>query len=160
MMRLNDEWLGKSGVSPGGDPDWKTAISQGELVAAAVAARGDTGSEMDRLQRALRAATVLVPRDCDGDGRDRVALVQRDGLTWVPVFSSLATIEGYAAAVGRDVTEIRYSTVSGAELISEVLPGLPRRTGVVLDPVQPHVYALPAQVLVAELPNPVACRDL
>lgn len=112
-----------------------------ELVAAATDFE-DTPESVARLRRALTAAELIVMVR-DTSSNPELLYVDHEGLRWLPVWSSLTTLASHWRGAGRGDEEIRYGTVPGGELVCHGLPQLPAGTGVVLDPGQLHVLALP-----------------
>lgn len=112
-----------------------------ELIAAVAAVRAGEG-DMDQVMQLLRSATLWVETDSDEHGH-AVRSVAAQGLSWLPVFSSLPRLALFAQAAGRGAQQVTYGTLTGAELLDTCLPELPVGTGLVLDAVSEHVLALP-----------------
>ncbi len=92
--------------------------------------------DAERLQAAFDAATLYVQRVLGADGRPAIAAYGRPGAGHVAFYSSL---EAMAAAVG----ECDWAGARGRDLVDLVPDGY----GLVLDPVGPHLAALPAPAL-------------
>ena len=97
--------------------------------------RGDA----EQVLRAFRDATLIVEITAE---THELHYVRHEGF-WVPVFSSLSYMADYMRACGRGQDDVSYGRLTGAELIDDCLPALPRGTGALLDPVSNHTIALP-----------------
>ncbi|QGK69679.1 hypothetical protein GIY23_09245 [Allosaccharopolyspora coralli] len=102
---------------------------------------------MDRVMNLLQKAPLWLETEVASGGGDRVVRTLRaEGLRWLPLFSSRTLLARFAQASGRGSAEITYGSLTGAEVLDELLPQLPRGTGIVLDPVSDHVLALPSKL--------------
>lgn len=131
-------------AAPAPAPSPETAPDpSAELLVEAVlevhAARGD----VELMMRLFRQASLWVEVDSAGGGRS-VRAVRHEELRWLPVFSSSGELARFCQATDRGSERVEYGRVTGAEVIDEVLPGLPFGTGMLLDPLAPHAFALPA----------------
>lgn len=93
------------------------------------------------------AAQVWVETEpsVDEHGQQRVAVrsVHAQGLSWLPVFTSLPRLAQFGQLTGRGEVELTYGELPGREVVRDLLPDLPVHTGIVLDPGSEHVFALP-----------------
>ncbi|MER7010159.1 SseB family protein [Saccharopolyspora sp. NPDC000359] len=96
---------------------------------------------LDQLAGTLRATALVVPVSDEDSG---VALLTARGgaLAWLGVFTSLARMAEFHRGSGRGADEVRYAELTGAELLDQCLPALPRGTGLVIDPGTGHSTAL------------------
>lgn len=111
------------------------------LIASVEQVRAGHGG-MDRVMGLFRRSTLWVETELAGE-QHTVRSVQAEGLSWLPVFSSLAQLAAFCQASGRGSVEVSYGTLTGAELLATCLPALPLGTGVLLDPVADHALPLP-----------------
>ncbi len=102
--------------------------------------RGDQVT-IEQLAAALRGTTVYVAVS-DEDGGFALSTGRNGELSWLAVFTSLGQMAESYRAAGRGADTVRYGMLTGAELIDECLPDLPRGTGLVLDPGGEHGTAL------------------
>jgi hypothetical protein len=84
----------------------------------------------------FETATVYVQRVPGPSGRPAVAALGLPGAGYVPMFSSLATLELHAG-------ECDWASATGRDLLQLVPDGY----GIVLDPAGPHPAGLPASAL-------------
>lgn len=127
------------------------AVATAELLAAVAAEQESWGGaeQLERLHRALAAAEVFVlVRSSAGSATPEVVYVDREGLRWLPTFSSAEALTAWIFSAGHQDEQISTRLISGAELMGNVLPCLPAGIGVVLDPMQPQARALPVQALI------------
>ncbi|MGW0042559.1 SseB family protein [Rhodococcus sp. NPDC003348] len=82
----------------------------------------------DLLTAALRAAVVLLPVTDD----DRILISTVRGVDWVCAFTDEAEYTAYLHA-RREAASVRYRALFGRRLLDEIVPALPRPTGVVID---------------------------
>jgi hypothetical protein len=94
-----------------------------------------------QLATALRGTDVYVAVSDEDDGF-ALSIGRNGELSWLAVFTSLDRMAEFYRAAGRGADSVRYGMLSGAELIDECLPDLPRGTGLVLDPGTEHGTAL------------------
>lgn len=113
----------------------------------AAVARVHAGEDvMADVMELLRTAPVWLETTPTADGQQLVEPLRRQGLIWLPLFSSELYLARFAQASGRGEDTIAYGELTGAEVLDELLPQLPRGTGIVLDPVSDHVLALPSKL--------------
>lgn len=125
----------------GTDPS--LAKPETDALLAAVDAARNGHADLDILMPRFRAATLYVEAIPTEDGDRALQWVHHEGLTWVPVFTSLMNMASCFVEAGRGEEEVHYGMLTGAELIEQCLPQLPRGTGMILDPISEHVLALP-----------------
>ncbi|TDD51968.1 SseB family protein [Saccharopolyspora elongata] len=94
-----------------------------------------------QLAAALRG-TALYVAVSDEDGRFALPTGRDGELSWLGVFTSPGRMAEFYRAAGRGADNVRYGELTGAELIDQCLPALPRSTGLVLDPGSEHGTAL------------------
>lgn len=99
--------------------------------------------DLETLMGLFRAATLYVEAIPTENGDRALQWVHHEGLTWVPVFTSLQHLAAFYIEAGRGDDDVDYGILTGAELIDHCLPQLPRGTGMILDPISEHVIALP-----------------
>lgn len=97
---------------------------------------------MDAVLDAFRAAELVVEY-AEGAGGHTITAIARDGLSWIPVSSTLESFAGWMRFCGRGADTIRYGLISGAELLDTCLPEFPAGTGLLLDPGTERALALP-----------------
>lgn len=130
------------------------AAATAELLTAAAAEQeaGGDAEWLQSLRRALCAAELFVlVCDTTDSATPEVVYVDREGLRWLPAFSSVEALSAWMVTIGGGDEQISSRSIRGTELLSDVLPCLPVGTGVVLDPLQPHARALPTQSLVTSV---------
>lgn len=113
-------------------PPDRARSSRALVSAAARAAR--TGTGHDEILRALREAWLWIEVTAQQDGAATVTTVEVYGLPWLPVRTTTPADTDAGCWVG----------MTGAELLAELIPQLPARVGLVLDPGTEHSVALPA----------------
>ncbi|MGI8308834.1 hypothetical protein [Saccharopolyspora hattusasensis] len=77
-------------------------------------------------------------------GPPTVPVVHVDGIPWLPVFSDLRYFAEYRRQRGEAEQAAEYLLLTGARLLDGYLPGMPKGTSVLLDPLQEHTVTLPA----------------
>ncbi|MFD1811762.1 SseB family protein [Rhodococcus gannanensis] len=93
------------------------------------------------LTAALRDALLLLPVTDD----DRILTSTVRGIDWLCVFTDEEQYATYLAARGETVPA-RFRTLFGHRILDEILPGLARPTGVVVDPAGEAPMAFPPDV--------------
>ncbi|MGW0177284.1 SseB family protein [Rhodococcus sp. NPDC003322] len=106
----------------------------GELDDGRVVLRGEIEAfrqgfgQPDLLTAALRDALVLLPVTDD----DRILISTVRGVDWLCAFTDESEHAAYLHARG-GAASARYRALFGRRLLDEILPALPRPTGVVID---------------------------
>ncbi|RKT85861.1 SseB protein N-terminal domain-containing protein [Saccharopolyspora antimicrobica] len=96
---------------------------------------------VERLGEVLRGTALFTPVS-DEDGGVAV-LTARDGeLSWLGAFTTEARMAEFYRQSGRGADAVRYAELTGVELLDQVLPALPRGTGLVIDAGTEHSTAL------------------
>ncbi|MFI0468121.1 SseB family protein [Saccharopolyspora sp. 5N102] len=117
---------------------------------------GTGEATIDQLAAALRGTSVHVA--VSNEDSDFALPTGRDGeLSWLGVFTSLGRMAEFCRRRQSRRRHFRYGELTGAELVDECLPALPRGTGLVLDPGSDHSTAfasarglVPDELAVAE----------
>ncbi|MFC7344564.1 SseB family protein [Saccharopolyspora griseoalba] len=113
-----------------------------ELIAAVETLRtAGPDSAWEPVHAALRATPRLWVETTAAAEPD-VVVVQREGMAWIPVFTTVLRLVDWKNRCGQGETPVRYAGISGADLLA-TLPRMPNGTGLVLDPGSEHVTALP-----------------
>ncbi|MEU5848073.1 SseB family protein [Saccharopolyspora shandongensis] len=102
---------------------------------------GTGEATVEQLAAALRGTSVYVAVS-DEDGGFALPTGRDGELSWLGVFTSPSRMAEFYRAAGRGADTVRYGELTGAELIDQCLPALPRGTGLVLDPGSKHGTAL------------------
>ncbi|MEV0049224.1 SseB family protein [Saccharopolyspora shandongensis] len=102
---------------------------------------GTGEATVEQLAAVLRGTSVYVAVS-DEDGGFALPTGRGGELSWLGVFTSLGRMAEFYRAAGRGADTVRYGELTGAELIDQCLPALPRGTGLVLDPGSEHGTAL------------------
>ncbi|WP_019856019.1 SseB family protein [Actinopolyspora mortivallis] len=120
----------------------KTPTPAEELARAALELRQGRGHQ--GLVEVLRGSEVFVETEHDEHGSPVVTTMADgpDGVRCLPVFSSQRWLAEYLLRRGH-TGPAHYGTLSGAELLDEMLPQLPPGTCVLLDPTAEHTVVLP-----------------
>ena len=121
--------------------DHSTVDPTAALVAAVVQYLRNDG-DVDTVLTTFRAAELVVELADDAE-ENRMVVVRREVLCWVPACSTLANFATWMQMCGRGTETVHYGLISGAELLDTCLPQLPTGAGVVLDPATDRVLALP-----------------
>ncbi|MBA8827825.1 hypothetical protein FHX42_005232 [Saccharopolyspora lacisalsi] len=127
------------------DPEPAPAPDDGDepvaLLEAVRAVRAGDG-DMDELLALFRDTEVYIETS-PVEGGTSVSTVSQDGLNWLPVYTTLERMAAGMVAAGRGAEDVGYAHVLGADLLDGILHALPYGTGLVLDPLAEHVFALP-----------------
>ncbi|MDA3630050.1 SseB family protein [Saccharopolyspora sp. WRP15-2] len=111
-----------------------------ELIGALESFRADRTS-IEQLAEVIRGTGFVTPVS-DEDGGVALIAARAGELSWLGAFTSLPRMAEFYRESGRGSDTVRYAEVTGAELLEQCLPALPRGTGLVIDAGSGHSTAL------------------
>ncbi|GAA4619502.1 SseB family protein [Saccharopolyspora hordei] len=98
-------------------------------------------ASLEHLAAALRDTTLFTAVS-DEDGGTALITARSGETSWLAVFTSPARMAEFHRRSGRGADAVRYAEVTGADLLDQCLPALPRGTGLVVDAGSGHRTAL------------------
>lgn len=141
-------WTGSLDTAPADSvpvdtPGWADEEEPNPLLVRALQDAHNGMSQGYELLPLFFSTQVWVETEPAEQGQVAVRSVYAQGLSWLPVYTSLPRLAQFAQMTGRGEVTITYGQLPGREVVRDLLPHLPSHTGIVLDPGSEHVFALP-----------------